>query len=90
VRLTACLSASFRSATVRSKRVTSLPALSLQIYGVPTVRKDIRAPKKQSIANAQNYGNEPNSMQLIHPSATAERGVNEQHFNQQMSKDAMR
>ncbi|KAA6430086.1 MAG: flagella associated [Trebouxia sp. A1-2] len=61
-----------------------------RIYGVPTVRKDIRAPRKQSIANAQNYGNEPNSMQLIHPSATAERGVTEQHYKQQMSKDVMR
>lgn len=90
VRMTACLSASFRSAISLSKCVTTLSVLSLQIYGVPTVRKDIKAPRKQSIANAQNYGNEPNSMQLIHPSATAERGVNEQHYNQQMSKDALR
>jgi len=88
--MTACLSASFGSATTLSKCVTSLRVLSLQIYGVPTVRKDIKAPKKQSIANAQNYGNEPNSMQLIHPCATAERGVNEQHYNQQMSKAAIR
>jgi hypothetical protein len=90
VRITARLSASFGSATTLFKCVKSLRVLSLQIYGVPTVRKDIKAPKKQSIANAQNYGNEPNSMQLIHPSATAERGVNEQHYNQQMSKDALR
>jgi len=57
---------------------------------VPTVRKDIIAPRKQSIANAQNYGNEPDSMQLIHPAAAAERGVNEQHYLQQMSQGAMR
>ena len=62
----------------------------VQIYGVPTVRYDIKAPKKQSIANAQNYGNEPNSKQLIHPVAMVERGINEQHFLQQMSKDAIR
>ncbi len=90
MRMAARLSASLTSATSLSKCVTPLPVLSLQIYGVPTVRKDIKAPKKQSIANAQNYGNEPNSMQLIHPCATAERGVNEQHYNQQMSKDAIR
>ncbi|KAL3146785.1 hypothetical protein ABBQ38_014767 [Trebouxia sp. C0009 RCD-2024] len=61
-----------------------------RIYGVPTVRHDIKAPKKQSIANAQNYGNEPNSRQLIHPAAMVERGITEQHFLQQMPKDAMR
>lgn len=62
----------------------------LQIYGVPTVRHDIKAPRKQSIANAQNYGNEPNSKQLIHPAAMVERGIHEQHFLQQMPKDAIR
>ena len=48
------------------------------------------APRKQSIANAQNYGNEPNSRQLIHPAAMVERGIHEQHFLQQMPKDAVR
>ena len=62
----------------------------MQIYGVPTVRHDIKAPRKQSIANSQNYGNEPNSRQLIHPAAMVERGVHEQHFLQQMSKDTIR
>ena len=62
----------------------------MQIYGVPTVRHDIKAPRKQSIANAQNYGNEPNSQQLIHPAAMVERGIHEQHFLQQMPKDAIR
>lgn len=65
-------------------------ALLLQIYGVPTVRHDIRAPRKQSIANAQNYGNEPDSMQLIHPAASAERGVNELHYAQQLSQNSVR
>ena len=54
------------------------------------MRHDIKAPRKQSIANAQNYGNEPNSRQLIHPAAMVERGVHEQHFLQQMSKAAIR
>ena len=67
-----------------------LTSAGMQIYGVPTVRHDIKAPKKQSIANAQNYGNEPNSKHLIHPATMVERGINEQHFLQHMSKDAMR
>ena len=62
----------------------------VQIYGLPTVRRDIRAPKKQSIANDQNYGNEPNSRQLINPAACSERGVSQQQLQQQLSSEALR
>lgn len=62
----------------------------LQIYGLPTVRRDIQAPKKQSIANDQNYGSEPNSRQLINPAASSERGISQQQLQQQLSPDALR
>lgn len=64
--------------------------LLLQIYGVPSVRRDITAPKKQSIANDQNYGNEPNSRQLISPASSSERGLAPQQLQQQLSHEALR
>ena len=63
--------------------------LFIQVYGLPTVRKDIQAPRKQSIANDQNYGNEPNSRQLINPAASAEQGVTQQQLEQLLSFDAI-
>lgn len=47
---------------------------------MPSVRTDLHEPRARSIANTQNYGNEPNVFSLLSPCATAERGVNEAHF----------
>ena len=53
-----------------------------EVFGVPEVRLDIPAPSFKSVANTQNYGNEPDAHQLIHPTMTANRGVNEEHYLQ--------
>ena len=49
---------------------------------MPTVRLDIPAPLVKSVANTQNYGNEADAHQLIHPTTTADRGVNEENYIQ--------
>ncbi|KAK9804914.1 hypothetical protein WJX72_011725 [[Myrmecia] bisecta] len=59
-------------------------------FGLPTVRTDIVPPKHRSVANVHNYGNEPDTMQLIHPTATAERGISEEHYLKLRSKDELR
>ena len=87
---THCNSASSALQLLLLPSLSSTGLICLQIYGVPTVRHDIKRPQKQSIANAQNYGNEPNSRQLINPAANADRGVAEQQYQEQMSMHAMR
>eukprot|EP00803_Ostreobium_quekettii_P003040 evm.model.scf_1563.2 EVM.evm.TU.scf_1563.2 scf_1563:10976-23713(+) len=61
-----------------------------KVFGIPTVRLDIPAPTTQSVANTQNYGNEPGAHHLIHPTATADRGVNEEHYLKPWGRDQLR
>lgn len=51
-----------------------------QVFGLPSIRTDARRPGAPSVANTMNYGNEPNAQQLLRPPATAEMGVNEEHY----------
>lgn len=45
-------------------------------FGVPSVRTDLPLPQgARSVANATNYGNEPDVMQLICPPKSAQRGI---------------
>ncbi|GMH38274.1 hypothetical protein BSKO_06158 [Bryopsis sp. KO-2023] len=61
-----------------------------KVFGVPTVRLDIPAPPTRSVANMQNYGNDPDANQLIHPTGTAIRGVNEEHYLKGRTKEELR
>jgi EF-hand domain-containing family member B len=60
---------------------------SNRAYGVPSVRTDLHLPARQSIANAQNYGNEPDANALLSPCSTADRGVNEDTFSQKRTAE---
>eukprot|EP00892_Ulva_mutabilis_P010820 jgi/Ulvmu1/810/UM010_0184.1 len=51
-----------------------------RIFGVPSVRTDLHPPTRASIANAQNFGAEPDAAALLSPCSTADRGVNEEHY----------
>lgn len=55
-------------------------------FGLPSVRTDLYPPTRASIANAQNFGNEPDAAALLSPCSTADRGVNEDHYS--MRRDA--
>jgi hypothetical protein len=37
-------------------------------FGIPTIRQDIYQPKKRSVADYQNYGDEPEAVDLLFPS----------------------
>jgi EF-hand domain-containing family member B len=44
-------------------------------FGLPSVRTDLAVPRQRSVANVQNYGNEPDVFSLLAPGSTAERCV---------------
>mmetsp|Transcript_15089 Transcript_15089/g.29741 ORF Transcript_15089/g.29741 Transcript_15089/m.29741 type:complete len:435 (+) Transcript_15089:95-1399(+) len=51
-----------------------------RVFGVPCVRSDIAPPKRSSVADSKNYGNEPGVKALIYPQTFAQRGVYEEDF----------
>jgi hypothetical protein len=57
---------------------------------VPSVRTDLPEPASLSVANTQNFGNEPNAFSLLAPCSTADRGVNEVHYLQRHERGALR
>jgi hypothetical protein len=59
-------------------------------YGVPSVRTDLHLRSRTSIANTQNYGNEPDAMALLSPCSTADRGVNEDTYAEQRDRGNVR
>lgn len=59
----------------------------LQVFGVPTIRTDLPHPKAEtgrrqgrSIADNNNYGNEPAASHLLNPGIGADRGVTEEQY----------
>lgn len=59
-------------------------------YGVPSVRTDLHLRSRTSVANAQNYGNEPDAMSLLSPCSTADRGVNEHTYAEKRDRDGIK
>jgi len=59
-------------------------------FGVPSVRTDLPAPRSVSVANATNFGNEPDAASLVFPSAGAERGVGDQVMSRAVDADEIR
>lgn len=55
-------------------------------FGVPGVRTDIAPPRARSVADHQNYGDEPGAFTVMYPSKYAVNGVDELDFNSPMSK----
>jgi len=52
----------------------------LRSFGVPTIRKDIPDKKFRSVADYQNYGDEPEAVDLLFPSNYSELGISETDF----------
>lgn len=61
--------------------------LGYPIYGVPTIRSDIPAPRIRRISDVNNYGEEGNAYSLLHPSIFAQKGVFERDFFKTRSKE---
>lgn len=51
-----------------------------RVYGAPSIRTDLNAPKVKSVADNQNYGNEPDAFSLIYPSDALNGGLEEDEF----------
>ncbi|TYZ61125.1 hypothetical protein PybrP1_007856 [[Pythium] brassicae (nom. inval.)] len=51
-------------------------------FGVPSIRVDIPAPSRRSIADAQNYGDDSRAKDLLYPEEFASSGVADAEFAQ--------
>lgn len=51
-------------------------------FGVPSVRGDIAAPMRRSVADNQNYGDDVNAEFLLYPDQFAGNGISDESFTQ--------
>ncbi|GMF09579.1 unnamed protein product [Phytophthora lilii] len=59
-------------------------------FGVPTIRSDIPAPARRSIADGQNYGDDVNAQALLYPEAFDSSGVTNAEFAQPRDEKYLR
>uniref|UniRef100_A0A8D0X2G8 EFHB C-terminal EF-hand domain-containing protein n=1 Tax=Sus scrofa TaxID=9823 RepID=A0A8D0X2G8_PIG len=56
------------------------------IFGVPTIRSDIPAPRIRRISDRTNYGEDGNAYSLLYPTIFGQKGVFERDFFKTRSK----
>lgn len=61
----------------------------MQVFGLPSVRVDIPEPLTRSVANTQNFGNEPTALQLLLPPKCVDLGVRQEHLLQPRSRQEL-
>ena len=59
-------------------------------FGCPTIRTDIPYKEFKSVADYQNYGDEPEAVDLLFPSTFQEMGITEQDFQMYRSREEIR
>lgn len=59
-------------------------------FGVPTIRLDIPYKEKKSVADHQNYGDEPDAVDLLFPNTFTELGVSDYDFAALRSRDEIK
>lgn len=59
-------------------------------FGVPTVRTDVPFKIWRSVADYQNYGDEPEAVDLMYPATATEMGISEADFQQMRPRDTIR
>lgn len=57
---------------------------------MPTIRKDIPYKEFKSVADYQNYGDEPEAVDLLFPSNYQEKGVSEHDFKSLRFRDEIK
>ncbi|XP_060104748.1 EF-hand domain-containing family member B isoform X1 [Heteronotia binoei] len=60
--------------------IGGIPSKFFPLYGVPTVRADIPAPRFRRISDITNYGDQASAYALLHPSIYNHKGVYEADF----------
>ena len=58
-------------------------------FGVPSVRSDIPAPERRSVADNQNYGHDVNAQYLLYPQEFAAKGITDDAFTIPRSRDTI-
>jgi hypothetical protein len=61
-----------------------------RVFGAPTIRLDIPYKEKKSVADHQNYGDEPDAVNLLFPNTFTEMGVTEYDFSALRSREEIR
>lgn len=69
-----------RSTKVGTRNVVRKPEDNNRVFGTPTIRTDIPFKDKRSIADFNNYGDEPEAIDLLFPSTFTEMGITEYDF----------
>ena len=59
-------------------------------FGCPTIRTDIPQPGRKSVADHQNYGDEPEAVDILFPAQHLEMGVNEADFSAPKNRQNIR
>ncbi|XP_006859240.1 PREDICTED: EF-hand domain-containing family member B [Chrysochloris asiatica] len=67
--------------------VGAVPSTCYPIYGIPTIRSDLPAPRLRRISDRTNYGEEGNVYSLLHPTIFSQKGVFERDFFKTRSKE---
>lgn len=63
-----------------SRNTVRRPEDSNRVFGCPTIRTDIPYKEKRSVADYNNYGDEPEAVDLLFPCTFTEMGVTEYDF----------
>lgn len=61
--------------------------LHVQVFGVPSIRRDVAPPEHPSVANTMAYGNDASMNELMHLSKPSEAA---REFQQMRSADEIR
>uniref|UniRef100_A0A674DIJ1 EF-hand domain family, member B n=1 Tax=Salmo trutta TaxID=8032 RepID=A0A674DIJ1_SALTR len=60
--------------------VGGLPTTDYRMYGTPTVRTDLAAPRLKRVSDSTNYGDQTTAFDLLYPTLHSLRGVHKEHF----------
>jgi len=60
------------------------------VFGVPTIWLDIPGKMQKSVADHQNYGDEPDAVEILFPSTFTELGISETDFRALRSWEEIR
>jgi len=73
-----------------SRNMLRTPLDSDRAFGCPSVRTDIPMKVFRSVADHQNYGDEPEAIDILFPSTHLELGVTEADFSKLRNKADLR
>lgn len=73
-----------------ARNVVRKPEDADRAFGAPTIRLDIPYKERKSVADHQNYGDEPDAVELLFPTGFTELGISEADFAQLRTREEIR